>query len=290
MACTVPTSAYRFFVPAVPLFPALGCASALGAASSSSRLFNSSGPPTDPRWGTGRRSVPRVHAFTDRLLIASIGSVGGGKGKGKGVLHFAKDFNVSPVAGMADGQLSSDHRAGDHIDGCAMPAVMVDGDRKMAAVAEGPTAAEAAVVAAPADKALGEAAQEGGDPLSEAASAPLLVQYLVLRKDLVENMGWSIGSVVAQACHAAVAATWLSKDDALTQRYCSDSNIDHMRKVVLEVKGEKQLVDLSGKLAVAGVGHKLWVEQPENFPTCLATKPCIKEEVAMHFKKCKLCK
>ena len=23
--------------------------------------------------------------------------------------------------------------------------------------------------------------------------------------------------------------------------------------------------------------HKLWVEQPENFPTCLATKPCPKE-------------
>lgn len=32
------------------------------------------------------------------------------------------------------------------------------------------------------------------------------------------------------------------------------------------------------------------VEQPEDFPTCLATQPARKSEVAHHFKKLKLCK
>ena len=51
-----------------------------------------------------------------------------------------------------------------------------------------------------------------------------------------------------------------------------------------------QLVALSGKLTEAGVLHKLWVEQPENYPTCLATKPYPKSAVALHFKKLNLCK
>jgi len=60
--------------------------------------------------------------------------------------------------------------------------------------------------------------------------------------------------------------------------------------VVLEVKGEAQLSNLSAKLAAAGVLHKLWVEQPENYPTCLATKPYRRSDVAQHFKKLQLCK
>ena len=44
-------------------------------------------------------------------------------------------------------------------------------------------------------------------------------------------------------------------------------------QVVLEIKSEAQLRNLAAKLAEAGVPHKLWVEQPEGVPTCLATKP-----------------
>ncbi len=61
-------------------------------------------------------------------------------------------------------------------------------------------------------------------------------------------------------------------------------------QVVLEVKGESQLRFLSQKLEEAGVKHKLWIEQPENYPTCLATKPYRRSEVGQHFKKCQLCK
>jgi hypothetical protein len=61
-------------------------------------------------------------------------------------------------------------------------------------------------------------------------------------------------------------------------------------QVVLEVKGEVQLTNLAKKLQDEGVLHKVWVEQPEGYPTALATKPYLKSSIAHHFKKLKLCK
>ena len=61
-------------------------------------------------------------------------------------------------------------------------------------------------------------------------------------------------------------------------------------QVVLEIKGEEQMLNLASKLRDAGVRHKLWVEQPENFPTCLATAPLEKDSIQQHFKRLKLCK
>ena len=75
-----------------------------------------------------------------------------------------------------------------------------------------------------------------------------------------------------------------------TRAYCAPGAIDEMRKVVLEVKGEAQLTTLAGRLTEAGVDHKLWMEQPENYPTCLSTRPYRKSEIAHLFKKCNLAK
>ena len=60
--------------------------------------------------------------------------------------------------------------------------------------------------------------------------------------------------------------------------------------MVLEVKGEAQLAKLAAKLEEGGIHFKLWIEQPEGIPTCLATKPYYKSHVAMHFKSLKLFK
>lgn len=59
-----------------------------------------------------------------------------------------------------------------------------------------------------------------------------IVQYIVLRKDLVDTMKWPLGSVISQGCHAAVAAIWLFKDDPVTAEYCSSENLDNMHKVI----------------------------------------------------------
>ncbi|XP_059640343.1 uncharacterized protein LOC132282621 isoform X2 [Cornus florida] len=116
----------------------------------------------------------------------------------------------------------------------------------------------------------------------------VLVQYIVLRRDLIDT--WPLGSVVTQGCHASVSAIWSHKDDPHTLAYCSPTNLDSMHKVTLEVKGEPQILNLSEKLKAAGIAHKLWIEQPENIPTCLATKPYPKSIVSSFFKKLKLFK
>lgn len=60
-----------------------------------------------------------------------------------------------------------------------------------------------------------------------------IVQYVLLRSDLLKEMGWSIGALVAQACHASTAVLHLYKDDAHTIEYLND--LDNMHKVILEV-------------------------------------------------------
>lgn len=60
-----------------------------------------------------------------------------------------------------------------------------------------------------------------------------IVQYVVLRGDLAKTLGWPLGAVVAQGCHACTAAIHLFYNDADTQAYLAD--LDNMHKVVLEV-------------------------------------------------------
>ncbi|KAI3412923.1 Aminoacyl-tRNA hydrolase [Psidium guajava] len=122
----------------------------------------------------------------------------------------------------------------------------------------------------------------------DSVAEDVMVQYVVLRRDLIDT--WPLGSVVTQGCHASVAAIWSHRDDPLTLQYCSSDNLDSMHKVTLEVKGEPQILNLAEKLKAGDIAHKLWIEQPENMPTCLATKPYPKSVISSYFKKLKLCK
>ena len=67
-------------------------------------------------------------------------------------------------------------------------------------------------------------------------------------------------------------------------------DINSMHKVVKECKGETQLLALAEKLRQEGIAHKLWVEQPENFPTAVALKPYPRGQVAPLMKKYQLFK
>ncbi|XP_075893855.1 putative peptidyl-tRNA hydrolase PTRHD1 [Nelusetta ayraudi] len=115
-----------------------------------------------------------------------------------------------------------------------------------------------------------------------------LVQYVVVRSDLVHKLSWPLGAVITQACHAATAAIHLHYGDADTQQYLAE--LDSMHKVVLGAPDEAALSTLAETLTQAGVAHKLWIEQPENIPTCLALKPCAKETVQPLLRKFKLFK
>lgn len=61
-----------------------------------------------------------------------------------------------------------------------------------------------------------------------------LVQYVVVRSDLVHKLSWPLGAVITQACHAATAAIHLHYGDPDTQQYLAE--LDSMHKVVLGVR------------------------------------------------------
>ena len=159
-------------------------------------------------------------------------------------------------------------------------------------------------------------AAAAASPTPDAAGEDTLVQFIVLRRDLLKTMEWPVGSVVAQACHASLAVIWENRADASVAAYLSPENIASMHKVTKEVrrgatsvrrqrpsldrpppprsapqvKGEPQLLTLAEKLRAEGVVHKLWVEQPENIPTAIALKPYPRSHVAHLLKKYQLFK
>ncbi|CAK7354162.1 unnamed protein product [Dovyalis caffra] len=54
------------------------------------------------------------------------------------------------------------------------------------------------------------------------------------------------------------------------KRIVEEHKLAMVSRVTLDVKGEPQILNLSKKLKVGGIiAHKLWIEQPENIPTCL---------------------
>ncbi|KIS71463.1 uncharacterized protein UMAG_01357 [Mycosarcoma maydis] len=115
------------------------------------------------------------------------------------------------------------------------------------------------------------------------------------------KLGWPKGPWMAQSAHAAISAIQVSLSSSLTQAYISPSNLASMHKVVLQTaasgKSKMTLRELSQKLTEARKAyqeayaakpsaqqihegdenefpmHYLWVEQPENVPTCLAIAP-----------------
>ena len=83
------------------------------------------------------------------------------------------------------------------------------------------------------------------------------MQYVVLRRDLWADLGWPLGSVVAQACHAATAALWLSREEPATFRYCAAESIDHMHKVPIAIAYPAAflLLEATGLDAIAVLCH-----------------------------------
>ncbi|XP_013099917.1 putative peptidyl-tRNA hydrolase PTRHD1 [Stomoxys calcitrans] len=115
-----------------------------------------------------------------------------------------------------------------------------------------------------------------------------IVQYIIVRSDLKSVLGWPLGAVIAQCCHAATAVMHLYREDEITQKYLED--LDRMHKVVLGVKDEDAMRKLSEKLKENNIHHKMWIEQPEDIPTCIAIKPYVKDDVHKYVKNLQLLK
>ena len=120
-----------------------------------------------------------------------------------------------------------------------------------------------------------------------AAPVNVVVQYILLRRDLKKMKNYNDGAIIAQACHASSAILYRTLDDDLTKSYFS--NLDRMHKIILGVDGgESELNELSCILKQNSIEHYLWTEQPENIPTAIAVKPYYKKDVEHLFSKYKL--
>ncbi|KAJ2706881.1 peptidyl-tRNA hydrolase domain-containing protein 1 [Coemansia sp. IMI 203386] len=95
--------------------------------------------------------------------------------------------------------------------------------------------------------------------------------FIVMRKDLQKVLNWPLGSIVAQGCHATTAVIWKHRDDERVKSYTAD--LESMHKVTLETKNEASLLKMADNLKEKNIPYHLWIEQPENIPTCLATVP-----------------
>jgi len=102
------------------------------------------------------------------------------------------------------------------------------------------------------------------DPHSHpmSSTSAQLVQYVVVRGDLLRLLSWPTGAVIAQACHASTAILWMHRNDSNTLQYTTD--LDNMHKVILEVShwADSNLYLLrsslhSGVSVLSSMGHFL---------------------------------
>ena len=140
-------------------------------------------------------------------------------------------------------------------------------DSHAAAASSIPTASPATFPAPPSEP-----------PSSSSSTADsILVQYVVMRSDLIKAFKWNIGGLIANGCHASIAVIADHLDDADVRAYIGRAEDEgqrtQMHKVVLAVKDEAELMETASLLTRHSIVHRVWVEAPEQLPSCLATRP-----------------
>jgi peptidyl-tRNA hydrolase len=148
-----------------------------------------------------------------------------------------------------------------------------------------------------------------------------IVQYIFLRRDLA--IEWPAGALAAQAAHASLAAVTqaLGAQHEPARQYVSPQNLAHMTKQVYGVDNDMELervrqawrkhivssttIEKSNSSAPnddaepqetttnnsggGEVGLYVWMEQPENIPTAMATWPVVRtNKVSKVIKSLKL--
>jgi len=89
-----------------------------------------------------------------------------------------------------------------------------------------------------------------------------------------------VGALINQACHACTAMAWDARGDEQAAAYFSEEE-GQMVKYSMGAKVLGDLEKAAEQLDKAGLPYRLWVEQPENIPVCIATWPRRRSE----FKK-----
>ena len=132
------------------------------------------------------------------------------------------------------------------------------------------------------------------------------VQYIVVRKDLVEEMGY--GKLAAQVAHASLGAIMGRAELKRLQEGDASFIVDDpavvgwfsgaFTKLVVYVKTKQKLLNLAQRLDEEGIGHKLiWdacrtILEPEEADgstlTCMGLKPIHRNKVPKCLQKLRL--
>lgn len=127
--------------------------------------------------------------------------------------------------------------------------------------------------------------KQEAQPVSEATGSMGVVehgagrsikQFLFLRKDLE---GYTMGMLIAQGCHASVAALERYRNTPAVADYFK--HLGCMTTIVYGIRGD-EMEGIEKSLQKMGIGYHCWVENG-NTPTCIATCP-IDIEVIKEFK------
>lgn len=113
----------------------------------------------------------------------------------------------------------------------------------------------------------------------------LSIQYILIITDHL--VGWPLGAVVAQACHAVSACMARFRDLPEYREYIADENIDGMRKAVLACTFRKW-TEIKENLVNGEVKFVEWHEQPENVLTAVALVPGLKGSLKPFVSELKL--
>lgn len=113
-----------------------------------------------------------------------------------------------------------------------------------------------------------------------------LVQYIVMRSDLIKQHKFNVGGLIGNGSHAAIAVIQQSMNHPHTLEYLKQVN--SMHTVVLSVKNDEELISTSESLNQSSILNHIWIEQPENLPVCLATRPAPRGVIQPLLKHLKL--
>ena len=105
--------------------------------------------------------------------------------------------------------------------------------------------------------------------LPSPAHEQTLVQYIVVRSDLVKQHKWNVGGLIANGSHAAVAVIAERWQDAEVQQYVTAADGKQMHTVVLAANDEKELMDTAGMLHKNSIVHRVWVSRPSTHAAAL---------------------
>ncbi|KIM82563.1 hypothetical protein PILCRDRAFT_70728 [Piloderma croceum F 1598] len=111
--------------------------------------------------------------------------------------------------------------------------------------------------------------------LEESRRDPLVMQ-IVVRRDLLNEDGWGYGPLMSQTAHAAVAVLHETRDRKETIEYLADLKDMHKVRFLWLVPSDSDTSSdkaSNNASSEAPIPHYLWIEQPENTPTCIALAP-----------------